>query len=79
MFNYHKNLMDAEASKVDFSDDKKYIITLVDTTINIKFRNVSIYKSFLDKKFAELDSFQILPNFFDNLYDQKLKELIDSK
>ena len=71
--------MDAKASKVDFSDDKNYIITIVGTTVKIKFKNVSIYRSFLDKRFAELDSFQILPNFFDNLYDQKLKELIDSK
>ena len=70
--------MEIKASKNNFSDNRNYIITTIGTTVNIKFKNELIFRSFLDKTFAELDSFELLPNFLENLYDQKLKELLDS-
>ena len=61
-----------------FLDNKNYSITTDGTVIRIRFKNDLVYNSLVKNKFIELDSFHILPDFLENLYDQNLKEFAES-
>ena len=51
--------MSTRVYKQNFLDNKSYSIEVVGTKIKIRLKN----------QFIELDSFQILPDFLENLYD----------